>query len=64
MKGINIKFEGCSKKLQLESVTSLIELKKFKKEFYNICKQNPLKNEDAIGDAFITYLETALQRNN
>ena len=64
IQGMMIKFEGCKKKLQLENIVSLIELKKYKKEFISVCKQNPLKNENDIGDAFITYLETVLQRNN
>jgi len=62
MKGMSIQFEGCKKKLTLNNTVSLIELKKFKKEFTNMCKINPISNKDAIGDAFITYLEAAIQR--
>jgi len=60
MQGTAIKFNGCFKKLTLASAVSSIELKKFKKEFANMCKLNPPKTVEDIGDGFITYLETAI----
>ena len=60
--GMEMVFEGCKKKLSLNSTVTLIELKKYKKEFINLCKQYPPNNVEDIGDAFITYLNTNLNR--
>jgi len=61
-KGMTVQCEGCSKKLVLHQNVSLIELKKFKKEFFNMMKLNPVKDMNEIGDSFITFLEAAFQR--
>lgn len=62
MQGVAITFKGYKNKLFLKNNLSIIELKKFKQEFINICKQNPPKSLDGIGDNFISYLQTVLER--
>ncbi len=61
-KGMTVQCEGCTKKLILNSNVSLIELKKFKKEFLNMMKVNPIADVNEIGNAFISFLQAALQR--
>ena len=61
-KGMTVQCDGCSKKLVLNNNVSLIELKKFKKEFLNMMKLNPVKDVNEIGNTFISFLEAAFQR--
>lgn len=60
--GIIITFKGCKLKLSLRRNLTVIELKKLKQEFINICKNHPPRSVEDAGDAFIGYLQTALER--
>ena len=62
MQGITITFKGSKLKLSLRRNLSVIELKKLKQEFISICKNHPPKTIDDAGDAFVGYLQTALER--
>jgi len=62
MQGIVISFKGSKQKLCLRQNLSVIELKKLKQEFINICKNHPPKTIEEVGDSFIAYLQTALER--
>ena len=50
------------KKLKLDKTLSLIELKRFKQEFIKISRQSPPKTIDQIGDNFVSFLQSAIER--
>ena len=60
--GGSIPFKNSKEKLKLNKNLSLIELKRFKQEFIKISRQTPPKSIEQIGDSFINYLQSVIER--
>ena len=58
--GDSIGVENCKLKYRIMKIMSPVELKRFKKEFLNLCRLKPPKGRDGFGDAFLEFLNTAI----
>jgi hypothetical protein len=61
--GDSIVIEGCKLKYRILKILSPVELKKIKKEFLNLCKLKPPKDQASFGDAYLEFLNTSVSRD-
>jgi len=59
--GDSVVMPECRLKYKIVKVYSPVELKKIKKEYLNLCKLKPPKDQSHFGDAFIEYLNAYIR---
>jgi hypothetical protein len=52
----------CKVRYKFTKVLHAIELKKFKKDYLNLCKLHPPKTKENFGNHFIEFLNGAMER--